>query len=110
MLEYRCCSPSPDDDRIVAITKMIAPKTATEVRAFLGVTGYYRRFIQGYASIARPLIDLTKADVGPIRQAWGAAQAAFESEVLSLCAIATYALSAITTRTEFSILTAIPSP
>ena len=34
------------------------PKTTKDVRKFLGFTGYYRRFIEGYAAIARPLNDL----------------------------------------------------
>jgi hypothetical protein len=45
-----------------------APKTVKAVRSFLGFANYYRRFIQGYASIVRPLNDLTKKDTKWI---WG---------------------------------------
>jgi len=36
------------------------PRNVTKVRWFLGFTGYYRYFIQGYSQIARPLLDLMK--------------------------------------------------
>ena len=36
------------------------PKTKKGVRSFLGLTGYYRRFIADYAKLALPLSDLTK--------------------------------------------------
>jgi hypothetical protein len=36
------------------------PCNVTEVQQFLGFTGYYRYFIQGYSGIARPLLNLTK--------------------------------------------------
>jgi len=36
------------------------PKTITTLRAFLGLTGFYRRFVANYATIANPLIDLLK--------------------------------------------------
>jgi hypothetical protein len=38
----------------------ILPRNPTEVRKFLGFTGYYRYFIRDYSKIARPLLDLTK--------------------------------------------------
>lgn len=38
------------------------PKNITALRAFLGLTGFYRRFVLNYASIAHPLIDLLKAN------------------------------------------------
>ena len=36
--------------------------TVTEVRRFLGATGFYQRFIKGYAKIAKPLSDLLAGD------------------------------------------------
>ena len=45
------------------------PETKKQVRAFLGLTGYYRRFIPQYASIAAPLTDLTKK-FAPVNVHW----------------------------------------
>ena len=47
-----------DPDKIKAVKDWPVPKSVKEVRQFLGFSGYYRRFIRGYASIARPLNDL----------------------------------------------------
>ncbi|XP_035217810.1 uncharacterized mitochondrial protein AtMg00860-like [Stegodyphus dumicola] len=48
------------------------PKTAKQVRSFLGLTGYFRKFIQHYAKIAKPLSDLlresTPFEFGPAQQ------------------------------------------
>jgi len=36
------------------------PQTPTDIRKFLGFTGYYRYFVPNYSKIAQPLLDLTK--------------------------------------------------
>ena len=47
-----------DPDKTEAIRTWPIPRSVKDVRAYLGFTGYYRRFIQNYARIARPLNDL----------------------------------------------------
>jgi hypothetical protein len=44
-----------DPTKILDIVKWKTPKTLKKLRGFLGLTGYYRRFIQGYATICQPL-------------------------------------------------------
>jgi hypothetical protein len=46
--------------KLQGITDWKPPTTPTEVRKFLGFTGYYHYFIPNYSWIARPLLDLTK--------------------------------------------------
>jgi hypothetical protein len=53
----------PMQDKVAAIIDWAAPANVTEVRSFLGLTGYYRRFIRGYAALALPLTHLTKDEV-----------------------------------------------
>ena len=36
------------------------PKNVSEVRIFLGLVGYYRRFVEGFSRIATPLTQLTR--------------------------------------------------
>ena len=47
-----------DPAKIEAVKPWPIPKCTKDVRKFLGFTGYYRRFIKGYAATARPLNDL----------------------------------------------------
>ncbi|GBG89959.1 hypothetical protein CBR_g50049 [Chara braunii] len=50
----------PDDAKVASIRDWPRPQTVTEVRSFLGMTGYYRPFVKNYSTIASPLIDLTQ--------------------------------------------------
>ncbi|GJT82266.1 putative reverse transcriptase domain-containing protein [Tanacetum coccineum] len=49
-----------DPAKIEAIKSWAAPTTPKEVRQFLGLAGYYRRFIQGFSLISKPLTKLTQ--------------------------------------------------
>lgn len=50
----------PDPTKLAAVRNFPVPTTKKQVRAFLGLTGYYRKFIANYATVAAPLTDLTK--------------------------------------------------
>ena len=65
--------------KVEAISSFPKPDTKTAVRAFLGLAGYYRRFIPDFASVAAPLTDLTKKSV-PNSGVWNeGCQRAFET-------------------------------
>ncbi len=49
-----------EDAKIEKVRDWTPPQNLKEVQRFLGFTGYYRYFIQGYSAIARPLLNLTK--------------------------------------------------
>ena len=51
-----------DRKKIDTILQWPVPKNQKELRSFLGLTGYYRRFIKGYVHLCRPWIDLLKKD------------------------------------------------
>ncbi|KAI3828280.1 hypothetical protein L1987_02378 [Smallanthus sonchifolius] len=51
-----------DPSKIEAIKNWEAPRTLIEVRQFLGLAGYYRRFIENFSKIALPMITLTQKD------------------------------------------------
>lgn len=50
----------PQSDKVKKILEASQPTTKREVRAFIGLAGYYRNFIPNFSSIAVPLTDLTK--------------------------------------------------
>ena len=50
----------PDPEKVKVVQEYPAPKSVKEVRAFMGLTNYYRKFVKGFAQVASPLHDLTK--------------------------------------------------
>ena len=52
----------PDSSLLAAIREIPPPKTAPEVHSFLGLAGYYRRYVKNFAAIAGPLHALTRKD------------------------------------------------
>ncbi|XP_062839805.1 uncharacterized protein LOC103279995 [Anolis carolinensis] len=50
----------PDPTKVEAIHNWPIPKTKKQVRSFLGLAGYYRKFIPSFSDLAAPLSDLTK--------------------------------------------------
>ena len=53
----------PDPNKIEAVKSFPVPKSVKEVRSFLGLCNYYRRFVEGFSKIASPLNRLTRKDV-----------------------------------------------
>lgn len=67
----------PDSSKFEAISNFPKPKTRKDVRSFLGLCGYYRKFIKDYGKIAAPLNKLTSINV---EFKWGAQhEIAFEN-------------------------------
>jgi hypothetical protein len=50
----------PDQKKVEAVKRIQPPSNVSEVRSFLGLTGYYRKFIKHYAKMAAPLFTLVK--------------------------------------------------
>jgi len=72
-----------DPKKLKGVADWPVPTNPTEVRQFLGFTGYYQYFVPNYSKIARPLLDLTKkAQVW----SWGKeAHRAFEELKTRMC-------------------------
>jgi len=55
-----------DPEKISTILKYPIPKNIHELRSFLGLTGYYRKFVQNYAKIAKPLTKYLEGQNGKV--------------------------------------------
>lgn len=70
VIENGCVSPLPA--KVAAVEKYLKPTTKRAVQSFLGLTGYFRKFIRDYAKIARPLSELLKSNqqfhFGPLQE------------------------------------------
>ncbi|GJY22073.1 putative reverse transcriptase domain-containing protein [Tanacetum coccineum] len=79
-----------DPAKIKSIKYWASPKSPTEIRQFLGLAGYYRRFIEGFSKIAKPMTKLTQKKV---KFEWGDKQeAAFQLLKQKLCSAPIMAL------------------
>nr|GEU98777.1 hypothetical protein [Tanacetum cinerariifolium] len=79
-----------DPTKIKAIKDWESPKTPTEIHQFLGLAGYYRRFIEGFSKITRPMTKLTQKSV---KFNWGEkAETAFQLVKQKLCSAPILAL------------------
>ncbi|GJW74646.1 putative reverse transcriptase domain-containing protein [Tanacetum coccineum] len=79
-----------DPAKIESVKDWASPKSATEIRQFLGLAGYYRRFIEGFSKIAKPMTKLTQKK---IKFEWSdKAEAAFQLIKQKLCSAPILAL------------------
>ncbi|XP_068097047.1 uncharacterized protein [Hyperolius riggenbachi] len=75
----------PQVNKVEAIQEWPRPVSKKQVRAFLGIVGYYRRFIPNFSTLAAPLTDLTKGRKSVMIQWTGETDKAFMELKLALC-------------------------
>lgn len=58
----------PDPTKVNAIENLLPPSNLKELKGFLGMTSYYRRFIKDYARVAKPLTNLTRGENAQVKE------------------------------------------
>ncbi|KAK8921802.1 hypothetical protein KSP39_PZI019922 [Platanthera zijinensis] len=92
---------SVDPAKVSAVMDWKRPSTPTEIRSFLGLAGYYRRFVKGFSSLAAPLTRLTQKHA---RFEWtDQCEQAFSELKQRLCSAPVLALPS--DRLDFSVYT-----
>ena len=51
-----------DPTKVQSVIEWLAPTSVGEIHSFLGFAGYYRRFIENFSKIAKPMTELLKMD------------------------------------------------
>lgn len=76
----------PDPGKVEAVANYPVPQNSKELKAFLGLCGYYRRFVRRFADLAKPLTQLLRKEV---TFQWGESQQqSFQSLKEALCSTA----------------------
>ncbi|CAB0028437.1 unnamed protein product [Trichogramma brassicae] len=92
----------PDPDKIAPVTEMTAPKTLKQLRRFLGMASWYRKFLENFATIADPLNRLLKKNTKYI---WGEEQQSCIWANKSAHCISAYVIKTVVFEHEFVVQT-----
>ena len=94
----------PGNLNLKGIAEMAPPANYTEVRHFLGMTGFFRRFIKNYARIAKPLNDILEGEASKLKsEAFTLPPDAFEK--LKMCCMMAPVLAFVDFEKEFQLET-----
>ena len=95
-----------DETKIAAIKTWPQPTNLQQVRSFLGLAGFYRRFVKNFSTIAAPLHALSKKNAPFV---WGSLQSTAFDELKSLLLMPRFLLCQILTKLlRFIVMQVVP--